>query len=134
MNNCVTEIFDADPELCYSDGDLVGICDDGLVRPISYGNVVNYIGVVTIDPKVTYDKSKVLVMLLGKKECCVKTKIGDLYKLIGKKVLVNKSTGDNCFEVFDEVFDLNKACNGIIIGNIYETSRIGFVKATVLLK
>ena len=129
MNTDVIEVFGADKNLTYSDGDLVGICNDGLVRPLEYGCVVNYIGVVT-----SFDasSSEVSVLLVGKKECCVKVNSRDLTTLIGKKVLAIK--GENAFVVWDNIFDVDKKYDGIILGGIYETARSGVVKATVLLK
>ena len=134
--NDLAEEFESDPDLTYTDGDLVGICNDGVVRPLAYGNVVNYIGVVTTKPAVTCgsvkDNNKVLVALIGKKDCYVKTNNRDITGLIGKKVLAAK--GDNAFVLWDDTFDIDKKYDGIIIGNVYETSRSGVIKATVLLK
>ena len=134
--NDLAEEFEADPNLTYNDGDLVGICEDGVVRPLAYGKVVNYIGVVTTKPAVTCGAikfgSKVLVALIGKKDCYVKTNNRDIVGLIGKKVLA--VNGDNAFSLWDSTFDIGKKYDGIIIGNIYETSRPGVIKATILLK
>ena len=134
--NDLAEEFESDPNLTYNDGDLVGICNDGVVRRLSYGSVVNYIGVVTTKPAVTCGgvkaNNKVLVALMGKKDCYVKTNNRDIAGLIGKKVLAVK--GDNAFVLWDDTFDIGKKCDGIIIGNVYETPRFGVIKATVLLK
>ncbi len=131
MNNCIAEWFNADPELHYSDGDLVGICSDGLVRPIAYGPII-YIGVVTSDNNTeTFDK--VSVTLVGKKTCYIKTVSTDLHKLIGRKVIAS-TDGDNAFVLYDDIFDRDKGFNGIIIGSVYPTQRAGFVKAVILLK
>lgn len=134
--NDIAEEFSSDPGLNYIDGDLVGICDDGIVRPLAYGTSVNYIGVVTKKPAVVCgsieDKNKVLVALIGKKDCYVKTNTTNILGLIGKKVIASKD--ENLFVIWDEVFDNGKPYNGIIIGNIYETARTGVIKATVLLK
>ena len=128
MSNNITDLFDSDPGLQYSEGDLVGICNDGVVRPMPYSSVVSYIGVVdSIEPD-----NKVSVILVGKKDCYVKTNTRDVMNLIGKKVIASKS--ENYFTIWDSTFDIDKKYDGIIIGNIYETARLGVVKATVLLK
>ena len=131
MDNCIAELFDADPELCYSNGDLVGICSDGLVRPMAY-NPVSYVGVVNSDGNVE-NSNKVLVTLIGKRSCYIKTVSTDLHKLIGRKVIAS-TDGDNAFVLYDNIFDRDKGFNGIIIGSVYPTQRAGFVKAIILLK
>lgn len=134
--NDIAEEFESDPDLQYSDGDLVGICSDGLIRPMAY-DPVSYIGVVTTNPAVICgsikSNNKVLVALTGKKTCYIKTSSADLHKLIGRKVIAS-TEGDNAFTLYDNVFDRDKGFNGIIIGSVYPTQRAGFVKAVVLLK
>lgn len=134
--NDIAEEFSADPDLTYNDGDLVGICNDGIVRPLSFSGVISYIGVVTKNPAVTCgtinDNHVVKVALMGKKVCEIKVRTRNIMGLIGRKVIASKDEGT--FVLWDDTFDNDKVYNGIIIGGIYETPTPGVIKATILLK
>ena len=110
-----SEVFDADPNCTYNDGVLVGICEDGLVRPFINDTEiipVEYIGVVSKDEKNIKDpligrKDKVRVQVFGKKFCLVEgTDITP-----GRRVVVDSETGK--FKLWDKVFD--SEYNGIVI-------------------
>lgn len=114
-NNAIAELFDADSDCSYNDGDPVGICIDGLVRPFDNNTElkpVEYVGVVSLTPSfilggITGQTSKVPVAISGK--ICIW--VNGNGNLIGKKVLFDKDK--LIFRPFDRLFD--SEYNGIII-------------------
>lgn len=120
-NNDIAELFDADNECVYNDGDPVGICIDGLVRPFDNNTElkpVEYAGVVSLNPSfilggITGQTSKVPVAISG----IVRIWINGAGNLIGRKILFDKDK--QMFRIFDKLFD--SEYNGIII-SVEETN------------
>ena len=120
-NNDIAELFDADNECVYNDGDPVGICIDGLVRPFDNNTElkpVEYVGVVSLNPSfilggITGQTSKVPVAISG----IVRIWINGTGNLIGRKILFD--TDKQIFRIFDRLFD--SEYNGIII-SVEETN------------
>ena len=114
-NNDIAELFDADSDCIYNDGDLVGICIDGLVRPlITETDIkpVEYVGVVSLNPAailggVIGNSAKIPIAICGRKYCWVR----GTGNLIGRKVVVDYERG--IFKVWDKLFDSDY--NGIIL-------------------
>ena len=114
-NNDIAELFDADPDCIYNDGDLVGICIDGLVRPLINNTElkpVEYVGVVSLNPAailggIIGKTSKIPVAICGRKYCWVKGS----GNLVGRRVVVDYTTGE--FKLWDKLFD--SEYNGIVL-------------------
>lgn len=113
--NDIAELFDADPDCIYNDGDLVGICIDGLVRPLINNTElkpVEYVGVVSLNPAailggIIGKTSKIPVAICGRKYCWVKGS----GNLVGRRVVVDYATGE--FKLWDKLF--NSEYNGIVL-------------------
>ena len=109
----IAELFDIDTSCSYKDGDLVGICSDGLVRPLNINiKPIEYIGIVSLKPQIILGNvdltkdNKIPIAIAGKKTCWVKGKVTP-----GRKVTVDY--GNYMFKLHDKVFD--HEYNGIII-------------------
>jgi hypothetical protein len=62
-NSDIVEVFDIDTNCKYNDGDLVGICPDGLIRPLNTDSEikpVEYIGVVAFQLSILVGNSDYL--------------------------------------------------------------------------
>ena len=115
-NNDVAVLFDIDLNCSYNDGDIVGICEDGKIRPFNFESEikpVEYIGVLSLNPQIllgcwgTSEENKLPVIIAGRKSCWVNgTKLSP-----GKKIVMDRNIGS--FREYDSLFD--REYNGIII-------------------